>query len=143
MGSVRTNGGRPQAIGRGLMALAAAFLLVAVAVRLTSGRPITLTVGEQATTDAGVVTVHGWERDGDDILATISACRGETGRIVDLGAFRLVTPEGDETEPSGSRLGPAEVGPECVEGSLPFASTVDPDRIVYRASPLVIWKPAA
>lgn len=134
---------RLEVLARVVMAVAAVFLLVAVAVRLTSGRPLQLTVGQEATTDTGVVTVHGWQLEGTQILATISACRGESGRIVDLGAFRLITAEGEELEPSGSRLGPAEVRPECIEGSLPFASAEEPDRIVYRASPLVIWRAAA
>jgi hypothetical protein len=129
-------------VGRILLAVMATGLVIAVVVRIVSPeRTIELVVGGTADTDAGLVTVHGWEPVGDDVVVSITACRSGTDGSVDLGAFRLVTGE-VQLEPSGSRLGPAEEGAaDCLEGEVRFKTSADGDSVVYRSSPVVTWRP--
>jgi hypothetical protein len=135
--------GRAAVVGRILLAVVATALLILVIVRIVSPeRTIQLVVGGTADTNNGLVTVHGWEPVGDDVLVSITACRNGAGSIADLGAFRLV--KGDtELEPSGSRFAPAEDGAaDSLEGELQFRTSADGDSVVYRSSPVVTWRPA-
>ena len=97
-------------------------------------------VGRSVETDLGTVTVHGWTIDGTETLVSIVGCPNASGATIDLSALRVGAGDA-EAEASGSRLGIAEdISAGCVRGSVRFPSIGSIDRVVYLASPRVVWR---
>ncbi len=126
--------------------LAVVVVVVGVAAFVTFGgsSDVEADVGRPVETDLGIVTVHGWTADGNETLVSIAACPNSSGTTIDQRALRIGSGEA-EVEASGSQLGVAGDGqPGCVRGSVRFPSIAPTDRVVYLASPRVIWRaPAA
>jgi hypothetical protein len=122
--------------------LPVAAILVGVALFAVFGpaRDVEADVGRSVETDLGIVTVHGWTTEGNETLVSIVGCPNASGATIDLSALRIGAGDA-EAEASGSRLGLAEGGsPGCVRGSVRFPSIGPTGRVVYLASPRVVWR---
>jgi hypothetical protein len=117
------------------------------AVIANANRTVDLSLGDTAEVDGGSLTVEGWEsppEGGTDVELTV--CPSDSGHLVDLSAFALVTQDG-EVEPSGSNLSPGDGAgaslTSCLYGSVRFATAETPEQVVYASSPRLVWLPSA
>ena len=133
-------GGGGRHTGRAVLIGAAVIVVGVLAARVVlADRPISRSLGDAAETRDGVITVHGWDQESGVVTVHVTACPGPGGRIVDVTAFRLVADD-RELAPSDDGLGGATVGPACVDGEVTFSTDADPDRVVYRSSPMAVWR---